>query len=104
MLIVYFNYPRSRISVHHDPNCFCIQPMQKPDQRTIHINADNLKLVLSSLECKEVRFASKAELNDLWVFIDLDDNAEEENLLRYIQNVFSIFYKPLDDADIKVHC
>ena len=104
MLITYFNYPNSRISAHRDPNCPWIQPMNKEGQRTIHINTDNLKSVLSSLECKEVRFASKAELDDLWVFIDLDDSAEEESLLKYIHNIFSIFYKPLNNADIEIHC
>ena len=104
MLTVYFNYPNSRISVHHNPNCSRIQAMQKTDQRTININTDNLKSVLRKLEGKEVQFVSKAELNDLWVFIDLYDKSEEENLLRTIQNILGRFYKPLANADIEIHC
>jgi hypothetical protein len=104
MLITYFNYPNSRISAHDDFNCSRIQPMHKAGQRTIHINTDNLRSVLRSLEDKEFKFGSEAKFNDLWVFIDLNDNAEEEKLLRTIQNIIGMFYKRLAKAEIGIHC
>jgi len=104
MLTAYINYPRSRISVHHNSGCSRIQVMQKSNQRTIHINNKNSESKLNSFRNKEIKFASKAECNDLWVFIDFAESLAEDNCLEKIKDILGGFYKPLADAKIEIHC
>jgi len=104
MLSVYINYPNSRISVHHDLNCSRIRARNKPEQRIIRINSSDVEKELNSLRNKELKFTSKQDLNDVWVYIDLGNVSEEENLVITIQNILGGFYKPLANAKIEQHC
>lgn len=78
--------------------------MNKPKQRIIRIKSSNVEKHLNLLRNKELEFASKQDLNDMWVYIDLGNVSEEENLVITIQNILGEFYKPLANAKIEKHC
>lgn len=104
MLSVYMNYPNSRISVHSDSSCSRIQVMHKLNQRIIKINKKNLSTELKNLKTKQLRFNSNANLNDVWIHIDLDDVSTEDSLVKTIQHILGGFYKPFASAVIEKHC
>ena len=64
--------------------------MDKPDQRTIHIDDKNRECILDTFRNKEIPFSAKAECNDLWVFIDFKDSLAEDNCLEMIKDILFI--------------
>jgi hypothetical protein len=104
MLMVYLNYPMSRVSVHHDPNCSTIRVMNKPNQRICRINARSISAELENFKQKRYRFQATAELNDMWLEIDFTDEEFEMDVLRRIHRLLGQHYKPFRDCRIEVHC
>ena len=102
-MIVYFNYPRSRISIHQDYDCPHIQKQQKHDQRYIHITLNNLVETLQMIDSEEIGFSSTAESNDFWLEISLPDVEQEMSLVHIIQALFGKRYRPFRNAIIEVH-
>jgi len=104
MLSAYVNYPRCKISVHKDASCNRIRARDKAKQRVIHIDRSNVDTELSKLAVRNLKFASVAELNDIWIHINLEDISSEESLIRTIQEIIGKSYKRLARAKIVTHC
>jgi len=93
-----------KISEHANPNCAQIQKKNKIGQRSIYIDTESLESELNKLRQGDLKFASFAGLNDVWVQINLGDAASEESLVRTIREIFGRTYKRLARAEIKIHC
>jgi hypothetical protein len=104
MLSVYINYPMGRFSIHLDAGCNRIQMKGKANQRILHIDKSNLEAEINKLAKRNLKFASVAGLNDVWIHIDLGDVSNEKNLAKTIQEILGKSYKRLAHAEIKTHC
>lgn len=100
MLTVYFNYPESRISIHRNSDCNEIKKREKTNQREVHIDSNNMDAELERF--KRYPFASVAEINDMWVMVNLDGEASEMKIINKIKQILGR-YKPFDDAKIEWH-
>ena len=104
MLSVYLNYPVSKISAHHDPDCRHIRPTDKPGQRVVRIDLGNLSAELQKFRDKEYPFTSTAGLNDMWLEIDFQDRDFEEAVVRFVQQLLGEHYKRFAEASMTIHC
>lgn len=104
MLNVYLNYPMSRVSVHHDPDCEFIRISRKPDQRVRRIDTTNISEELRKFRDKEHLFQSTHEFNDMWLEIDFGDQEFEEAVARYVHRLLSGYHKPFADSSVSIHC
>jgi hypothetical protein len=104
MLSVYLNYPVSKVSAHHDPDCRHVRAKEKPEQRVVRINIENLSTELQKFRDKQYPFTSTAQLNDMWLEIDLQDRDFEDAVAHYVQRLLGSHYKPFADALVAVHC
>ncbi|MDD9800827.1 MAG: hypothetical protein OXU29_10290 [Gammaproteobacteria bacterium] len=102
MLTVYFNFPNRLITIHRDNACQHIQKNQKPNQRKVDINSNNVDAELQRFN--EYRFGSKREINDMWVSVCLGDEASEIEVINKIKKILGGRYKPFRDAEISRHC
>ena len=50
------------------------------------------------------RFASTAEVNDMWVRIDLSEPGAEHNLVRQIHGLLGARYVPFANAEVERCC
>lgn len=104
MLSLYIDYPMARISKHFDTSCDQIRKKNKMHQRLIQIDATSVESELNKMRRKDLKFASSAGLNDVWIRISLGDISAEDNLVKTIQEILGKYYKPLARAEIKTHC
>ncbi len=104
MLKAYFNYPNSRVSVHHDPFCSRIRPMGKQGQRICRINITNIRHELQKFKDKQYRFQSTSDLNDMWLEIDFQDEEFEMAVVGYICRLLGHHYKRFSDSRLEIHC
>lgn len=104
MLSVYVNYPNSRVSAHHDSLCSQIRAQRKRNQRTCKINPLAVAAELDRFRDKEYPFQSKAEWNDMWIEIDLQDREREEAVAREILRLLGTHYKRFAGISMTVHC
>jgi len=100
-MIVYFNYPRSRISIHRSNDCPHIQKQSKTDQRYIHITIDSCVETLRILETTP--FTSTADSNDIWVDISFPTSKQEMSIVYIVQALFGKKYSPFREATIEEH-
>ncbi len=103
MLSVYLNYPNSIVSVHGDASCATIGQMGKVGQRHVRIDARSRVGEMARF-AGSYRFASKAELNDMWVVVSLANRAEEERVVVEIKQTLGRRYGPFLDAQVEWHC
>jgi hypothetical protein len=104
MLSVYINYPMGKISGHYNPDCAQIRKKNKLGQRIIQIDSESVESGLNKLGRGDLKFASVAGLNDVWIHINLGDVSSEKNLVKTIQEILGKSYKRLAHAEIKTHC
>jgi hypothetical protein len=104
MLVVYFNYPNPRITVHADPGCSFVPRDERAPKRSTRITLANLSQELQAFADQRYRFQAMAGLNDLWLVIDLGDQAFERAVVEYIQGLLSRRYAPFGRVTINSHC
>jgi len=104
MISVYINYPKGKISTHFDPDCTYIQRKNKLGQRIVQIDSESVGSGLEKLGRGDLKFASVARLNDVWIHINLGELSLEENLVKKIQEMLGRYYKCLARAEITTHC
>lgn len=104
MLKVYINYPNPHITIHSNSSCKRILQQNKENQRVVKINISNLSKELENFENKKHLFGANAEINDIWLYIDLSDSDFEHAVVKYIHKLLSNLYKPFKSASIKRHC
>ncbi len=107
MIKVYFYYPTPNtvFSIHTDPECKSIQKHQHgEEQRVFHINLHNLSEKLYLFVHKEVRFAAEAGLNDLYLFIDLENRDFEIAVVNYVTWALRQRYIPFRRINPEIHC
>jgi hypothetical protein len=104
MLRVYFNYPNAQVTVHKDGRCASVQQQRKEGQRRVQLNIRTISNELSKLSEKAYRFASQAELNDMWLDIDFNDEKFERALVDYVRVLLAQHYKPFAGVKVSVHC
>jgi hypothetical protein len=104
MLSVYLNYPMSRVSAHHNPDCEHIRVHRKPEQRIRRIDMANVSLELEMFRDKQHRFESTSQWNDMWLEIDFHDRDFEEAVAHYVQQLLGKHYKRFAEASVSIHC
>lgn len=100
---VYINYPNPHFTIHTNTFCSQIKKNQKPNQREITVNSDNLSLVLKSFIDDCPKFLAEATYNDLWLDINLDTAAQEFGFVYIVQLLLGLRYAPLRQAKINEH-
>ena len=104
MVKVYINYPNGHIRTHRAAGCGHIQQHATQGQRYVRIGFLNLPAELQGFVDRKHRFGSQAGLNDMWIDIDLGDDALEDAILRYIHRALSACYAPFQRVTIERHC
>lgn len=102
MIFAYFNYPNQLISAHMKNDCGDIQRTGKPRQRKVDIHSQNVDAELKRME--NLKFASNADKNDMWVSVDLNDEALEWQVVTKIKEILGKRYKPFYNAKVNQHC
>ena len=103
MLNAYLNYPNSLVTVHGEPTCSTIRQMRKSGQRHVRVNTASRAREREKFD-GTYRFGSKAEVNDMWVVVDLESPEEEARMVEEIKSALGRRYKPFRDARIERHC
>ncbi len=103
-MIVYFNYPNSQITIHHDNQCNAIKMHQKSGQRIITATMQTLPQLISDLIAEQYRFASNSASNDLYIDLVLGTPEQSETLIPFIQALMSQNYGRFAQAVITSHC
>ena len=104
MLNAYFNYPNGQITIHSKLGCASVRSHKKEGQRLIQIDSSNISTELHRINARDYKFASVAELNDLWLKVDLQDQDLELALVKHLHRHLSKYYKPFATAVIECHC
>ena len=104
VLVVYLNYPNSRVAIHHNPLCRHIQQNDKPNQRVCTLTPATLAAELARFEAGEYPFAATPEANDLWLHLDLGEEIENLKALGKVLACLGRRYAPLEDARISECC
>ncbi len=104
MLWAYINYPNPHITVHRDQSCSSIQKQNKHGQRYLKVNMATISKELICFSEKKYPFASKSEVNDMWLEIDFGDSGFENSILDYIRQLIGNHYSPLMDVIPDNHC
>ena len=50
---------------------------------------------------REVPFAANAELNDLWLDVDFDDEEFEHSVAMYVKRLLGQRYRPIAEAPVR---
>lgn len=105
MIMVYLYSPHARISAHRDPNCTAVQQMRKPNQRVYQINNDTISAELRKIQARDgqYQFASTAELNDMWLAVDFQDEVFEKAVVRHVQKLLSLRYESFHNTTVTFH-
>jgi len=101
MLTVYFYYPRGRISIHKDSKCEEIGKHEKPNQRQVNINSNNIKSELERFN--KYHFSNNAEITDMWVVVSLDNEVSEIEVIIKIKKILCERFLPFCKAKIEWH-
>ena len=104
MLSAYINYPNAQVTVHRDSSCATVRQRNKQGQRTVRLNIRSLSSELGHFSDKTYRFASEADLNDMWLELDFRDAHFERALLDYVRLLLAQHYKPFATARVGEHC
>lgn len=99
MLFVYVNYPNPRISVHSDPACGHVYHHQKDDNRIVKLNITSLSTELSHFVANDYLFSATAELNDMWLEIDCQDQILELAIVGFVRTQLAKHYKPFNGIE-----
>ena len=103
MIFAYFNYPNKYISVHSQNNCKKIEQNKKKNQRKVSINSQNVDTELNRFHTAP-KFASNADENDMWVSVDLNDEAHELKIIASIKEILGARYLRFRNVEIERHC
>ena len=68
------------------------------------ISTDTLSEVLINFHQQEYRFASQAELNDMWLTLQFDDPAFERAIVSHIKTQLERYYTGFRRGTINQHC
>jgi hypothetical protein len=104
MILVYINYPNPHITIHKDIGCGNIRPHDKEGQRKITINENSISKELLRFSEKDYRFSSNAELNDMWLLVDLEDDSAEAQAVEDVRKHLAGHYTPFGRVKVDVHC
>jgi hypothetical protein len=104
MLWSYFNYPNPHVTLHFQSTCSFVRPQRKATQRVVRIDQETLSTELQRIKSREYKFAAKAEMNDIWLAIDLGDKDLELAIVKHVHRQFAKSYKPFISAPILEHC
>jgi hypothetical protein len=101
MLYAYLYLPAPRVTIHSDPNCGSIRKQRKRNQRSRSITAQNAPAELRAFEENQHHFAPNADSNDMWLTIDLGDDARERRLVDAIHRALARHYTRFSRATPK---
>ena len=104
MLRAYINYPNAQVTVHNDRSCASVRQQKKEGQRTARLNVRTLSSELGKFSDKAYRFASEADLNDMWLEVDFNDENFERAVVDYVRSLLSQHYKPFTGVKVGGHC
>jgi hypothetical protein len=88
---------------HRNTDCAEFHKHRKKDQRTIIVDSQNIKKVLTDFIEEKYRFAAERLLNDLWLDITLDNPEPETGLVYVIQAIVGLRYTRLKHAQVIEH-
>ena len=105
-MYVYLNYPSNVATIHKNIKCNSIQAREKPAQRTIEINVNNLSSVLDDFKKELYPLGSTASNNDLWISLDFGNEQFEEAVIKFIVSILQNTRKRQKNKwkTIKIHC
>ena len=103
MLNAYLNYPNSRVTIHRVAACPTIGQMRKPGQRRVRIDVASRATEMAKFDGVH-RFGARAEVNDMWVVLDLGNPREEAETVADIKRALGRRYIPFRDARVETHC
>lgn len=83
---VYVNYPVPHFMLHDD-NCPEYRKQNKPNQREITINNQNLRDVLKDFLNDKYLFSNTPPNNDMWININLSSPKQDESLVYILQAI-----------------
>src|SRR5262245_405847 len=95
MLKAYINYQNPHISTHRTASCGQIQPHAAQGQRYRRITIVNLSAELRVFVDRGHSFAAQQRLNDMWLELNLKDDALEEAVLEFIRKSLAARYTPV---------
>lgn len=101
---VYINYPNPHFTIHNNPQCSEIQKHNKPKQRIITVNNQNLGQALTQFINNQHTFSSKALGNDMWLEVNLSSTQQNIGFVFVIQAILGMIYQPLSNAPVTFHC
>ena len=104
MLSAYINYPNAQVTVHRDGSCASVRQRNKEGQRTVRLNIRTLSSELGKFSDKAYRFASEADLNDMWLDVDFNDETFERSVVDYVRSLLGQHYKPFAGVKVSGHC
>ncbi len=104
MIRAYINYPNPHITIHADTSCGNVHQQHKQNQRVISIDQASLTSELKHFSDKDYRFGSQAEINDMWLIIDLEDDTFERAVVEHILKFLSKHYSPFERVAVDEHC
>jgi hypothetical protein len=96
---IYVNYPNPHFSLRVGVSVADRAHQDKRGQRVVAISPTTFSAEIARFVDMEVAFASKAELNDLWLELDFGDVEFEQRLGEYIQRLLGKRYEPLLNAE-----
>ena len=103
MLMVYINYPNSRITIHNDDGCPTIQKQHKEGQRVLKLDVATLSGQLERFATNAYRFAANHNENDMWLNVEFDDPVFELAVINYVRKLLGRHYGPFERIEINEH-
>ena len=104
MLRAYVNYPNAQVTIHREGSCASVRQRNKEGQRTVRLNIRALSSELGKFSDKAYRFASEADLNDMWLELDFKDEKFERAVFEYLRLLLAQHYKPFAGVKVSEHC
>jgi hypothetical protein len=101
MLHAYLNYPNAYIRIHEDGDCR--QLYDAPHTKGRRIVSVSAQADIDSLD-RPGLFAAKAELNDMWLRVDLGSASADRLAVARVRNVLGGRYTRFAKAPIHTHC
>lgn len=98
MTSIYIDYPVPHFSLRRDQRSEDRYRRAKENRRLVEFTPETFSAAIAPFVNGEVRFASEAALNDLWLDLDFGDYEFEEAIGRYIQRLLGKRYRPLAGA------
>jgi hypothetical protein len=104
MLRTYINYPNAQVTIHRDSSCASVRQRNKEGQRTVRLNLRTLSSELGKFSEKAYRFASEADLNDMWLEVNFNDEKFERAIVDYVRSLLAHHHKPFAGVKVSGHC